>query len=68
MVPSIYAIVPLRCMTLATSLDMNIDLNLVHCTLESALWQRLSGIKVELEFSCEASGILVDTNFMTLDS
>ena len=37
------------CMTLAISLDMNIELCLVCCTLESALWQRLSAIKVELE-------------------
>ena len=37
------------CMTLATSLDMYIELCFVHCALESALWQRLSAIKVELE-------------------
>ena len=37
------------CMTLATSLDMNIELCLVHFALESALWQRLIAIKVELE-------------------
>ena len=37
------------CMNLATPLDMDIELCFVHCALESALWQRLSAIKVELE-------------------
>ena len=36
-------------MTLATSLDMDIELCFVHWALESALWQRLGAIKVELE-------------------
>ena len=36
--------------TLAMSLEMNIELGFfVCCALESALWQRLSTIKVELE-------------------
>ena len=42
-------------MTLAMSLDMNIEFCFVHCALESALWQRLSAIKVELEFNIEPS-------------
>ena len=40
---------PLWCVTSAMSLDMNIELCFVHCALESALWQRLSAINVELE-------------------
>ena len=43
-------------MTLATSLDMNIELCFVDCALESALWQRLSTIKVELEFVSRQTG------------
>ena len=38
-------------MTLATPLDMDIELCFVHCALESAHWQRLSAIKVELELT-----------------
>ena len=38
---------------------MNIELCFVHCTLESALWQRLSAIKVELEFIFPTGNLLI---------
>ena len=42
-------------MTLATPLDMDIELCFVHCALESALWQILSAIKLELELELYSS-------------
>ena len=43
-------------MTLATPLDVGIELCFVHCALDCALWQRLSTIKVELELELFSVG------------
>ena len=46
-------------MTLAAPLDMDIELYFVHCASESALWQRLSAMKVELEFQFRSEGFIL---------